>query len=564
LAWIGGAVVTIAANPELEHAYQEYVGLNGQQDTEGEYLDRWESPTPLDDAERKPFPIHALASFGPFAPFAKALEEFTQTQIDLPATVMLGTLSAAVGGKVVVEVEPGYVEPVNLYLLTLLQSGSRKSAAYRESTAPILRWERERTPEERQHRAVWESRRRIDDAKLKAMEAVLAAPDRRRGKDAPPINIDDVALQAEALARHLATDRPPRIVQVIADDVTAERLASLLAEQDGAVAVMSAEGGFFGNIGGRYNEVPALDTMLKAHAADEIRVDRQGRPGETVPRPALTICITAQPEIAGELGRIPGFRGKGAAARFLVSMPASNLGRRRVSVAPMPPDVTAAWARSVTRLLDLTPLARDADDGYPIPHRLRLSNEAYVVHLAFRQEVEQELGENGLFADITDWASKLPGAAARIAGLLHLLAFPQGSAPMDHPIAGETMTAAITIAEYFAAHALLFFDALAGDDGGALSAARIVLDEICEMAVDAGGESFSLSRRDLNRRLRKRRRFKNASDLDAPLDRLEVHGYIQLTTERTGGRPSKVLHLNPYCQKAHKAQNAGRYDTDHA
>ncbi len=117
------------------------------------------------------------------------------------------------------------------------------------------------------------------------------------------------------------------------------------------------------------------------------------------------------------------------------------------------------------------------------------------------------------------------------------------------------MQTAITIAEYFINHAFIFFDAMASDDRGELSAARILLEELRDMT-DAA-QSLSVSRRDLQRRMRKRSRFKESKSLDAPLARLESHGFIQVTEERTGGRPSKTLHLNPLVKKAQKAQKAG-------
>lgn len=533
----------------------ENISANGQHDPDDQDpdLDPWEAPTPLEDVERKAFPIDALAAFGPFGPFVRSLSEFTQTPIDLPATTALGTLSAAAGGKFEVEVEPGYIEPVNLFILSLLASGLRKSAVFRACTAPVLAFERDRRAEENKERAVWESRRRINEARLKAMETTLAAPDKKRTKDAPRINLDELALQAEALARELAADRPPRVTQIVADDVTAEKLAGLLADQDGAAAVMSPEGGFFGNIGGRYGDIPSLETMLKGHACDDIRVNRQGRIGETVPRPALTICISAQPEIAAELGKIPGFRGKGGAARFLVSMPKSNLGHRQPTGTPVPASIAAEWARCITRVLEMTPASRDQRDGYPVPHRLRLSDMAHAEHVRFREELEPELGEFGFLADMSDWASKLAGAVARIAGLLHVASTEVGQEPQDHRITLKTMQASITIAEYFISHAFLFFDRMASDDDGELSAARIVLEVIREMA----GDDLRVSRRDLNRRLQKRTRFKDASAISSALERLESNGFIQQTTERTGGRPSKMIHINPLYQKGQKGQKVG-------
>jgi hypothetical protein len=512
----------------------------------------WAAPSPLEDVERLPFPIDALAPFDPFEPFSLGLAEATQTPIDLPATVALGTLSAAAGGKFEVEVEPGYIEPANLFLLSLLPSGHRKSAVFRASNAPIVAWERDRNSSELKDKAVWESRRRVNEAKLKGMEATLATPNRKRGVDAIPINIENLELEAEALAREIAADRPPRVTQIVIDDITPERIASILSEQDGAAAVMSPEGGFFGNIGGRYSDIPSLETVLKAHAGDDIRVSRQGRAGESVPRPSLTVCICAQPSVAGELGKIPGFRGKGGAARFLVSIPKSNLGQRKPSGTPIPVDVAAAWARCVTRVLEMTPASRDEYDGYPIPHRLRLSDEARAAHVQFRIDIEPELGEFGLLADMSDWASKLAGGVARIAALLHIT---RHTDPQKHLITHETMKAAVEVAEYFISHAFLYFDAMAENDGSELSTARVVLEEIQRMAGDAQG--LSVGRRALHQRLQKRTRFKKASTLDTPLERLEDHGFIRITTDQTGGRPSKTIHLNPLGIKGQKVQKVG-------
>ena len=41
---------------------------------------------------------------------------------------------------------------------------------------------------------------------------------------------------------------------MIADDITTEALASLLADNDGKMAVVSSEGGIFEIIGGRYSQ----------------------------------------------------------------------------------------------------------------------------------------------------------------------------------------------------------------------------------------------------------------------------------------------------------------------
>ena len=91
----------------------------------------------------------------------------------------------------------------------------------------------------------------------------------------------------------------------------AEAVASLLAEQ-GRIAVMSAEGGMFETIAGRYSQgVANLDVYLKGFSGDTLRVDRKTRPPEYVKKPALTMALTVQPAVIKDLAVKPGFRGRG-------------------------------------------------------------------------------------------------------------------------------------------------------------------------------------------------------------------------------------------------------------
>jgi hypothetical protein len=77
--------------------------------------------------------------------------------------------------------------------------------------------------------------------------AVKAHPDDRE-------RFTEDALQAASDAEAIQVPAVPRLV---ADDITPEACASLLVEQAGRLAVVSAEGGLFETISGRYsNNVP--------------------------------------------------------------------------------------------------------------------------------------------------------------------------------------------------------------------------------------------------------------------------------------------------------------------
>ena len=109
----------------------------------------------------------------------------------------------------------------------------------------------------------------------------------------------------------------PTMPRILADDTTPEALSTVMAAQDGRLAVISAEGGIFDIIGGRYSRMPNFDIYLKAHAGDEIRVDRVGRKPEHIEHPALTLALAVQPAVLRTIADREGFRGRGLLARFL-------------------------------------------------------------------------------------------------------------------------------------------------------------------------------------------------------------------------------------------------------
>jgi hypothetical protein len=142
-----------------------------------------------------------------------------------------------------------------------------------------------------------------------------------------------IAAQAKAEAVHVPV--PP---QLLADDSTPEALANLLAAHR-RIAVLSAEGGVFDMMAGRYQSSvgPNLDVYLKGHAGDPIRVDRvTAKRVAYVAAAALTIGVTVQPAVLRACRDRPGFRGRGLLARFAYAVPQSTVGYRKVGAPPVP------------------------------------------------------------------------------------------------------------------------------------------------------------------------------------------------------------------------------------
>ena len=162
-----------------------------------------------------------------------------------------------------------------------------------------------------------------------------------------------------------------------------------------------------------------------------------------------------------------------------------------------------------------------------------LSPAAYSEWFEFARMVEVEMREGGRFESLTDWAGKLPGAAARLAGILHCVVHP--SQPWAESISLETMQQALDFAAVFASHAEIAFDLMGADV--AIDSAR----KVWRWVEKGGYETFT--KRDCFQAVRGT--FKRVADIEPALDVLMERHYISSFTQKTGGRPSVVYTVNP-------------------
>lgn len=490
----------------------------------------WPAPAPFYEAQLPVFPVSALPDWQ--REFVEAEATATQTPLDLAAMLSLAVLAGACAKKVAVQVRSGFVEAVNLYCVISLPSANRKSRVFRDMVEPMEAREAEEAriaaPEIARAYANYKVLERVLNRKQDAAAKARDSGERTR-----------LSEEAAELAAELAEVKLPIPPRLLADDTTPERLQTLLRDHGGRMAIMSAEGDIFDAMAGRYssNAAPNLAVYLKGHSGDTLRVDRTGRPAEFIKDPALTLGITVQPETISGLADKPGFRGRGLLARILFALPASTVGHRRVDAEPVPGDIRNRYNANVTSLLAI-PLQFD-EHGNAAPHRLELDGKAQAELSAFMQWLEPQLGSLGELGFISDWAGKLSGAIARIAGLLHMAEHARDHEPWATPVTERTLDAAIRIGEYLIPHAKAAFSEM----GAAPTVERA--RDILEWLKKTGKPAFS-KRELFNAR---RGRFRTAKDLDEPLDLLVEHGYIrERDSDRLAGpgrKPSRNYDVNP-------------------
>ncbi|MEV0387894.1 YfjI family protein [Nonomuraea sp. NPDC050643] len=483
----------------------------------------WDPPVPLNARAALPsFPAHTLPAWA--GDFTTALAEETQTPVDLAGCIVLSAISTAAGGRALVNVRGTWCEPVNLFIVVAMPPGSRKSPVFRAIVGPLQAAEK----------ALQEKVRPIITERQLAQKVAVEAADKaaRTAANASGASAHDALSDATSMALAVDGISVPAEPRLIADDITPEAAATLLAEQGGRLAVLSAEGGIFATLAGRYSGVANLDLFLKGHAGDLLIVDRRNR-RERVDHAALTLGLAVQPDIVTEMAASPGFRGKGLLGRILYSLPANNVGFRRIDPPAVPDAVAETYRANLERLVTTMWAWED-------PARLLLSPGAADLIHAQRERTEPRLRpDSGDLSHISDWAAKFDGAVARIAGLLHLATHVDDG--FRRPIEADTMAAAIELGEYYTAHALATFDAMGQDP-------NIAAGRTLHAWLTRTGKTH-VTKRDAHRALQ--RHFKKAADLEPAFDYLEQLGWLRREPEPPGtrGNPSPRYAIHPDLHK---------------
>jgi len=482
------------------------------------------------------FPLTVLQGW--LRTFVEQFAESTQTPTDLAGMLVLAVLSAAIGGRVVVQVGGDWTEQANLYVAVFLPSGERKSAVFREATKPIEAWEEEAARDAAPRIAEAHARAVVIERQIEAVKAQIG----KVGKDA---KVSDPAEARDHLATLYEEQAAlPRVVvpRITTDDATPEALAGLLYEQNGRIALLSAEGGPIDDMAGRYSDRPYLNIYLKGHSGDRLIIDRRGRPPEINDRPAMTIGLSPQPDVLPLLRDIPGAAGRGLLARFSYSVPVSRVGERLTSPSAVKQATRTVYAERIKALLNLA-----HQTPHDTPLRLTLAREAAGKVTQFLTDIEPRLGPDSDLGRMAGWANKLAGSAARLAALLHCAEYAQVTAQLQStPISGDTMQAAINLArDYLLLHAKAAFGQMATN--AATPGARRIL-----ACLERHPDITTFKKSWLWERVNGQTGFERAADLDDPLALLGECGYIrerppQQKAERPkGGRPpSPTFDVNP-------------------
>ncbi|WP_367137100.1 MULTISPECIES: DUF3987 domain-containing protein [Streptomyces] len=485
--------------------------LQAREQWEKTYEAMWDGlPMPVKRPVPPTFPVALL---GALAPMVRAVSESFQTADDFAAFCALGAVSTLVRGRVQVQVKPDWTElHTGVYLNAFGDPSESKSPVLREMFAPV-------------YASVAELRDKIGDPSLLDKDFVL-----------------------------------PRAV---IEDITFEALITQLGKHQGALGLVSDEGGIFRMLSGMYAaNRKANDTIMRTgYSGSPYTYDRKTESVQ-IDRVCMTLCVLAQPGVLdGMEAQNPDFRSTGYLARILYALPIP-LDHYSPDEPPIPKVVRADYERRLTALFnafwrdglpytveETLPMAGMEWGGpsrdihvreVPEPKVMTLPEAVRRDFIEFNADLRNRAKQHGDLHDIADWTGKLGGSLIRIATLLTLYEDPDADV-----LAERYVRNAIDMEPYFTAHARHAFG-LMSKQGAALRPAERVLTWI--QTHTAYGKPFTLS--DAHQFFRNQTSwYGGKEDAVTALNTLERYDWVQrVSTKKAGapGRPSVAYVAHPY------------------
>lgn len=336
--------------------------------------------------ELEPFPTETLPQV--LQDFVKAVAANVQVSPDMVATPLLATLCIPLQNRFVVRIDSTYTEPLCLYTLTIARPSERKSAIIRILEAPF-----------------WEHQRVMND--------------------------------------ELPENQKPTTLYVT--DATPEKLAKLMTENKGAIALISDEPDALAVAAGlRYGKSRNLGLMLQAWSAGRVMIQRATNDQRiAIDRAVMSVAVMSQPSFVEALMKDGEMSNRGFMQRFLYAKPLSQVGNRTFSKPEIPEYVLQEYNYLITDFLRL-----NTDEL----REIRISPEAKECVSDLFDAIESMIGKEKA---LEGWMGKLFGQCMRIAGVLHCAKWHTEAA--EHEIDLETMISVTQLAQYFVSHAKVVF-----------------------------------------------------------------------------------------------------------
>ncbi len=376
------------------------------------------------------FPLHVLPPT--VRRFVREAAESIGCPVDFVAVPTLGTLSAGIGNTRRLRIKKSWTEGAAVYLVTIANSGSKKTPAIAIAVRPIR-------DKQMDLKADYDEAMRRYKSELRDFKGTK--------KDGPT---------------SLTEPEKPMLKRTYVDDTTVERLGGLMGENERGLALVSDElTGWVSSLN-QYKQGKGGDRQfyLAVFSNSTVTVDRKNLEEPIiVPRPWLTIIGGVQPSVLSDFGHD---RGDGLFDRFLTTYPATY--RSRWTDADLSDETYESYANTVHGLYGLRRAI--GDDERPRPLVIDMTPDAKALFVETYNDLQEELEEPGFPDRLRPVWSKLEGYLARLSLILATTRMVElrtlGQDIVIERVIREDVAGAITLLAYFKNHAQRVFAHLYG------------------------------------------------------------------------------------------------------
>lgn len=409
----------------------------------------WPKPQPLiAKIEPEAYPVDALPDV--IREAAEEVAGFVKAPFPLVASSALGALSLAIQAHCDIKRAERLTGPVGLFMLSIADSGERKTTCDGFFTSAIRQYETEQAE--------------LAAPLLKDYSAELASWNAEREgllsaiKDAGKKSKDAGNLRDDLKELEHNKPEPPRVPRLILGDETPESLAYTLAKSWPSAGVVSSEAGvIFGAHGMSKDAVMRnLGLLNVLWDGGSLSIGRRSSESFTVQGARLTVALQIQEAtLKAFFDKSGGLaRGTGFLARFLVAWPESTQGWRPFTEPPDTWPKLARFNQRITEILNTEPPFNE--QGELAPAMLSFTPAAKASWVAFHDALEAELRSGGELYDVRDVASKTADNASRLAALFHVFSNDIGGS-----VDVDSFEGASRIAAWHLSEARRFFGELA-------------------------------------------------------------------------------------------------------
>lgn len=350
-----------------------------------------------------PFPVDAFPQIIRNAIYE--VEQHTQAPQALIAASALGVISLACQNRIDVCRLNNLRGPVSLFLMTLAESGERKSTVDKLLMKPLYQLEEDLFEKYTHDLTVWRNDEAIFNIEKKSLMSKLKSEIRR--------NKDHLATNEKLKVLLASHPKSPVRFKQIFNDATPAAIKDYLCGYWRSVGIMSDEAGTIFN-GYTLNELPFINKMWDGAM---FPVERKSEPEKLIRDARMTLSLMVQPNIFKGYIKRKGDMAKGIGffARCLICQPGSTQGNRQITSPVVSTEYLPIFHQRLMKIVNES-IARNNENDRLC---LRFTVEAEKRWIAFSNNVEYEMGILGRLSNFKDYASKMAENMARIAALLH-------------------------------------------------------------------------------------------------------------------------------------------------